>query len=226
MVVVSTTSARFFHEGLSERWAPEGNHGWLVDELIDAHHRVAGAFAAAPRVPSVFIEDALAPLRARSVALSLASARFVPHHHAAYALHIAPRGEQSGALASFMDWLAQPSTARLHLGLVGLPSDRHLTQIQVQVSRMTVGEKFPLHVDTAEPALACVYNFTEGLADLDHGGALCFSRDDGVRDIVSPPQFNSACFFLSTHAAHEVTTVTKPGALRYSATAFYVWKPA
>ena len=143
----------------------------------------------------------------------------------AYALHIAPRGEQSGALADFMDWLASPSTARLHLGLVGLPSDRHLTKIQVQVSRMTLGEEFPLHVDTAEPALACIYNFSEGLAD-DAGGALRFARDDGARDIVIPPQFNSACFFLSTHAAHEVTTVTKPDALRYSATAFYVWKPA
>ena len=218
--------ARFFHEGLAERFAPAGVDGWLVPELVDAQASVAAAFASAARVPSVFVEDALDAVRARAIKLALSAAHFVPHHHAAYPLHIARREEQpnDSALARFMDWLARPATARLHLGLVGLPTDRHLTQIQVQVSRMTEGEQFPSHVDTGEPALACIYNFTEDLGDND-GGALCFVSDHGVRDVIIPPWFNSVSYFLSTHAAHEVTTVTKPGALRYSATAFYVWAP-
>ena len=132
-------------------------------------------------------------------------------------------------LARFMDWLALPSTARLHLRLVGLHPDRHLVQTQVQVSRMTLGERFPPHVDTSAPALACIYNFSDftsaDSAD-DVGGALCFVNDAGARDIVIPPRFNSACYCLSTSATHEVAPMTTPGAQRYSATAFYVWAPA
>ena len=216
----------FFHTGLADAFDPIGVDGWLDPSVVAGQRDVAAAFAApGKRVACVALEDVLVVERADAIAAALDDAAFVPHHHAPYPLHIAPRAQQSGVLAAFMDWLGSPRTARLHMELVGLPPDRHIVQTQVQVSRMTAGEFFPPHVDTMEPALACIYNFTRGFsADGDDGGALCFIDAAGDVDHAVLPTFNSVAYFHSSGVLHAVSPVTKPSASRYSATVFYVWQ--
>jgi Rps23 Pro-64 3,4-dihydroxylase Tpa1-like proline 4-hydroxylase len=95
---------------------------------------------------------------------------------------------------------------------------------QVQVSRMGVGEQFPVHVDTHEEGLAVVYNFTRDWEER-FGGVLHFAHPSGTwNDLVVPPLFNSVFIFRSADAPHGVSRV-KPEAgsrYRYTVTTFFL----
>lgn len=178
-----------------------------------------------PRVFHVALSNVLHPERAAQIFADLQVARFVRHHHTHYPLWIAPRQQQEpSVLTSFVDWLCSRDAAMFHSWWVCWPHPlpEPLTT-QVQVSRMGVGDHFPLHHDTDEEGIAVVYNFTAGWQK-EWGGALCFPHPHtGRHELILPPQFNSLLLFRPQHAPHLVTPVlpTAENHYRYTVTVFY-----
>ncbi|HEX8820789.1 MAG TPA: 2OG-Fe(II) oxygenase [Archangium sp.] len=196
-------------------------HPTLLDPAIATG--VRAAFGEGGRVPHVCLSDALAPPVAESVHEALTRARFVPHHHAPYPLSIARQGEQEpSALTGFVQWLGTDAAADYHAWLVGWR--QKLVAKQVQVSRMGVGERFPVHVDTEDEGLAVVYNFTRPWEER-FGGVLHFPHPSGKGDELRiPPLFNSVFIFRSRGAPHGVSQVLpEAGArFRYTVTSFFL----
>lgn len=185
---------------------------------------VREAFAAVdPTLPrNVCLREMLHAPIAEAIYRDLETAPFRRHHHGPYPLHVAPLDQlQPSALAAFCLWMQTPEAAAFHGALVGWPVP--LRSRQVQVSRMQVGEFFPPHIDTHEPALAVIYNFSRDW-DPAHGGALAFPHPrmpehDGI---LVPALFNSCFLFHSTGATHRVTPIAPEaeGRSRYSVTTF------
>ncbi len=195
--------------------------GWLEPDLFTSTAlEESRAHYAGSEPPHLFLSSSLAQGRAATLLSELKRARFRPHHHIAYPLHIAPHDEQQGALREFVAWLSTPAAARLHLKLVGVRHDRHLAEIQVQVSRMIAGERFPLHTDTDDEGVAAIYNFS---VDVD-GGQLVFPADDEGADpsLVIPPLYGSLLIFPPRNRPHEVCEVRR--GRRFSVTAFYIFR--
>lgn len=201
----------------ASRW----NHPHLLNAEVVAQIRTA--FAQGGRVPHVCLSDALQPERANALHAALTRARFTPHHHSPYPLSIARLDQQEpSALTEFTQWLRTDEAASYHAWLVGWPGP--LVSKQVQVSQMTVGERFPVHIDTEEEGLAVVYNFTRGWEER-FGGVLHFPRPSGKGDALRiPPLFNSVFIFRSLGAPHGVTEVTPEAGdrLRYTVTTFFL----
>ena len=204
---------------------PTGAVHWVHPQLRDPAvvAGVRAAFLDGGRVPHVCLTDVLQAPVADALHAALETARFVPHHHAPYPLSIAPRDRQApSALLDFMHWLGTDEAAAYHAWLVGWPEP--LVSRQVQVSRMGVGERFPLHHDTGDEGLAVVYNFTRDW-DESLGGVLAFPHPSGTwNELVIPPAFNSVLIFRAKDAPHEVTAVRPEagGRWRYSVTAFFL----
>ena len=112
--------------------------------------------------------------------------------------------------------------ADYHAWLVGW--QQKLSPRQVQVSRMGVGERFPVHVDTDEEGLAVVYNFTRPWEER-FGGVLFFPHPSGTWDELRvPPLFNSVLIFRSREAPHGVSPVLPEAGshVRYTVTSFFL----
>jgi hypothetical protein len=213
-----------------EHWrGPPSTHAeaarWIHPTLLDPAmvSGVRQAFVEGGRVPHVCLSDVLQPAVAESVHTALGRARFVPHHHAPYPLSIARYEEQEpSALKGFVEWLGTESAADYHAWLVGW--QQKLSPRQVQVSRMGVGERFPVHVDTDEEGLAVVYNFTRPWEER-FGGVLFFPHPSGTWDELRvPPLFNSVLIFRSREAPHGVSPVLPEAGshMRYTVTSFFL----
>jgi hypothetical protein len=180
----------------------------------------------------VTVQSPLAPGFAASIASALEDARFVRHPYGPYPLHVARRTEQrESALTEFMSWLSTPDSIGFHTGAAGaplvagaLPPLRLFDKVQVQASRMLLGESFPLHVDTDQLGIAAVYNLTRSLDQQGaDGGVLEF---EGVgRSVVVPPRFNTLTLFAATDVPHRVTEIRSTGGARYSITSFFLLRP-
>ncbi len=198
---------------------------WMNPHLVDPARveDVRAAFQDGGRVPHVCLTHVLLPPLADALHQALEQAHFVRHHHAPYPLSVARREHQRpSVLQDFVQWLGTDEAAAYHGWLVGWPGT--LTSKQVQVSRMGVGERFPLHHDTDDEGLAVVYNFTRDW-DAALGGVLAFPHPSGTwHELLIPPEFNSVFIFRSQGAAHEVTQVQPEadGRWRYSVTAFFL----
>jgi|GEM_PF-3903815 len=192
----------------------------------DLRTTIRREFAKGGRVLHVCLQDALLPERAEALHAALRQASFRRHHHAPYPLHVAPLDQQPpSALIDFCAWLRSGESAAFFADLVGWP--RPLQTCQVQVSRMEVGESFPLHYDTDEEGLAVVFNFTRPW-DERFGGILAFPHPDGTHDSMRvPPLFNSVFIFRAVGALHWVTEwlPAAQGHQRYSVTAFMLERP-
>lgn len=208
----------FFHAGLAGP-APSVAT-WISPTLREAQvgSSIAQAFHDGGRVLHVCLEGALHDDVARRIHEDLEGARFRRHHHAAYPIDIASREEQDdSALTTFVDWLGTDEAAAFHFDLCRWPMNRRHKQIQVQTSRMTAGDHFPLHIDTEDEGLAAIYHLSIGL----DGGELFFPRSDGADDLVVPPRFNTLMLFRPRGAIHGVRPVPT-GGRRYSITTFYL----
>jgi Rps23 Pro-64 3,4-dihydroxylase Tpa1-like proline 4-hydroxylase len=167
---------------------------------------------------------------AEAIGNDLLETPFVPHHHAPYPLHIAPHSTlpAESTLARFIMWLRSPLAAVYHTALVGiddLPRSVTSAWIQVQIARMTTGESFPVHIDTDEEGITCVYQFARDYDD-DDGGQLHFSSStrDSRPELVVPPVFGSLLLFRPKGAPHAVTPVMAPAHKpRFTVTAFYLY---
>jgi Rps23 Pro-64 3,4-dihydroxylase Tpa1-like proline 4-hydroxylase len=204
-----------------EDWAkpspvPASAENWSHPSLRDPEvvSQVNTAFAEGGRVPHVCLSDVLQPERAEAIHAALERARFVRHHHAPYPLSIARLEElEPSTLTEFTHWLRTEEATAYHAWLVGWPG--RLISKQVQVSRMGVGEQFPVHVDTHEEGLAVVYNFTRDWEER-FGGVLHFPHPSGTwDDLRVPPLFNSAFIFRSADVPHGVSQVTSEAGSRY-----------
>ena len=198
---------------------------WSSPALVDPSSvaQINVAFAEGGRVPHVCLSDALRPEVADAIHAALEQARFVRHHHAPYPLSIARLDEQEpSALMDFTRWLRTDEAAAYHAWLVGWNGT--LRSKQVQVSRMGVGEQFPVHVDTHEEGLAVVYNFTRDWEER-FGGALYFTHPSGTwNDLQVPPMFNSVFIFRSADVPHGVAQVMPEAGsrYRYTVTTFFL----
>jgi hypothetical protein len=193
---------------------------WVSESLLSQAQAVRDALAEAQRVPHVFVTRALRPHVARGLTSALARARFQRHHHAPYPLDIAPATvRQPPELASLVAWLGSPQGAAFHAWLAGWTGT--LTQTQVQVSRMRVGQSFPLHFDTTDDGVAVLYYLSRGWRE-SYGGVLEFPRDDGAVELRVPPLENSLFLFRPREAAHAVTPVRARRWSRYAVATFYL----
>lgn len=201
-------------------------HGRLLEPY--AAGKIAKTFAENTPLSRVFIEHALRAEVADSIATELLTAAFIPHHHAPYPLHIAPLRsiDPTTILGRFTAWLKSPAAAAYHVSLVGLSSlPRSISSawIQVQVARMTTGQFFPVHVDTDEEGLTCVYQFTRGYDESD-GGRLFLGSDEQTAEFVVSPVFGSLFMFRPQNARHGVSPVRAlPERPRFTVTAFYLY---
>jgi len=198
--------------------------------LLDAYvvRRMQRAFAGNGDPRHVFIEHALRIETADSIAKNLLTATFARHHYTPYPIHIAALSSihPQTALGRFVSWLLSPAAAAYHTILVGaqpLPKSVSSAWVQVQVARMTTGEYFPMHIDTEDEGITCVYQFTSGYSDED-GGRLYLGPSEHGADIVIAPVFGSLCIFRPKNAPHGVTTVNAPADRpRFTVSAFYLY---
>ncbi len=203
---------------------------WVSPQLLGEALRtqLAARFRAGGRIPHVFLRTPLRPPVALALHGALAEATFQPHHHAAYPLQIAPLAlQRPSPLTAFMRWLASREGARFHTHLVGLDAAAPPVKVQVQTSRMRVGERFPPHIDTNAEGLAVVYNLTSPWEER-FGGQLEFpAPGSDVAELSVPVLFNSVVLFRPAGALHRVLPVTEAAGdhLRHTVTAFYCYSP-
>ncbi len=239
----SMTAPRFFVTALGtggptpsiEFLVPEAREAaalFMHERLLDRYvtKRIARAFFDNGLPYHVCLDHALRPEMADAIGRDLLQTSFVPHHHAPYPLHVAPHATlpAESVLTRFITWLRSPLAAVYHTALAGiahLPRSVTSAWVQVQIARMTTGESFPLHIDTEEEGITCVYQFTRGYGD-DDGGQLYFSSSakDSTPELVIPPVFGSLLLFRPKGAAHAVTLVKAPADKpRFTVTAFYLY---
>ena len=199
-----------------------GARRFLSQEVISGVRDIREAFQEGGRVKHVCLERVLEPRVAETIGVALDEARFKRHHHAPYRIEVSPLDELADSgLRRFCRWLATDEAARFHSWLAGWPGDgEQLVSKQVQVARARRGDEFPLHVDTDEEGLACVYNFTRGFGPED-GGKLYFPHR-GRTELELAPMFNTMILFRPRNAAHGVSRVTAAkGKTRFTVTAFF-----
>jgi hypothetical protein len=195
---------------------------FVSPDVIAGVREIREAFHAGGRVKHVCLERALKPRVAHELGAALDHARFQRHHHAPYRIEISPlAGLEDSALRRFCAWMATDDAARFHGWLAGWPADGSpLVSKQVQVARARRGDEFPLHIDTDEEGVACVYNFTRGFGPGD-GGRLYFPHR-GRTELELAPQFNTLILFRPRDAPHGVSKVTAArGKTRFTVTAFF-----
>ncbi|MDP1829142.1 MAG: 2OG-Fe(II) oxygenase [Archangium sp.] len=195
---------------------------FVSPEVVSGVKEIRQAFHDGGRVKHVCLERALKPRFAQQVGDALEQARFRRHHHAPYRIEISPLDAlRESALSRFCRWMATGDAARFHGWLAGWPDDgARLVSKQVQVARARRGDEFPLHVDTNEEGVACVYNFTRGFG-ADDGGHLYFPHR-GRTELELAPQFNTLILFRPRNAPHGVSKVTAArGKTRFTVTAFF-----
>jgi Rps23 Pro-64 3,4-dihydroxylase Tpa1-like proline 4-hydroxylase len=234
-------SPRFFVRGLAssiqrqtmQHLTPEAREAaapFVHSRLFEpyASQRIAQSFANHGSPSRVFIEHALRSEAADSLATDLFETSFVPHHHAPYPLHIAPLRSinPNTNLGKFTTWLRSPAAAAYHVLLAGfssLPRSISSAWLQVQVSRMTTGQFFPIHIDTDEEGLTCVYQFTRDYTSAD-GGQLYFGKEERSPDFVVSPIFGSLFMFCPRNVPHGVSRVSASAERpRFTITAFYLY---
>jgi hypothetical protein len=216
-----------FGEGWRQPSAPvpSGAARWNHPSLLEPSivEQIRAAFADSGPVRHVCLNEALQPQNAGAIHAALERAHFVPHHHSPYPLSIAwLKDQEPSALTDFVRWLRTDEAAAWHGWLVGWQGP--LLSRQTQVSRMGVGEQFPVHVDTDEQGLAVVYNFTRDWEE-QLGGVLHFPQPNGTRDRIRvPPLFNSVFIFHSRNAPHGVSQVKREAGARYryTVTSFFL----
>jgi hypothetical protein len=199
-----------------------GARRFVSPEVVSGVKEIREAFHDGGRVKHVCLERALNPKVAEAIGAALDEARFRRHHHAPYQIEVAPLEElQDSALRRFCRWMASDDAARFHGWLAGWPPDgAPLVSKQVQVARARRGDEFPLHVDTNEEGVACVYNFTRRFGPAD-GGKLYFPHR-GRTELELAPQFNTVILFRPRNAPHGVSRVTAArGKARLTVTAFF-----
>lgn len=195
-------------------------------EVLGAVADIREGFAADGRVKHVCLDGALSLRVAADVGAALDAAPFRRHHHSPYRIDVAPLDElPRSRLARLCAWLGSTDGARFHTWLVGWPrGEWELAEWQVQVAHARRGDEFPVHVDSDEEGIACVYNFTRGFGP-DDGGALYFPHRGRV-ELLVPPAFNRLTIFRPRKAPHGVSRITAPrGAHRYTVTVFYLFRP-
>jgi hypothetical protein len=195
---------------------------FISPEVVSGVREIRQAFHEGGRVKHVGLERVLTPRVAAAIGDALEQARFRRHHHAPYRIEVSPLEKlESSALSRFCRWLSTADAARFHGWLAGWPVDgAPLESRQVQVARARRGDEFPLHVDTDEEGLACVYNFTRGFGPED-GGKLYFPHR-GRTELELAPLFNTMILFRPRDAAHGVSRVTAArGKTRFTVTAFF-----
>ena len=196
--------------------------GFVSPDVVSGVKEIRQAFHDGGRVKHVCLERALKPRVAASIGAALEGAHFRRHHHAPYRIEIAPLDElKESALSRFCRWMGSDDSARFHGWLAGWPPDgRKLVSKQVQVARARKGDEFPIHVDTDEEGVACVYNFTRDFGPED-GGKLYFPYR-GRTELELAPQFNTVILFRPRKAPHGVSRVTAAkGKTRFTVTTFF-----
>ena len=199
-----------------------GARGFVSPDVVSGVKEIREAFLDGGRVKHVCLARALKPRVASSISVALEGAHFRRHHHAPYRIEIAPLPElKESALSRFCRWMGSDDAARFHGWLAGWPPDgRKLVSKQVQVARARKGDEFPLHVDTDEEGVACVYNFTRDFGPED-GGKLYFPYR-GRTELELAPQFNTVILFRLRKALHGVSRVTAAkGKTRFTVTTFF-----
>lgn len=195
---------------------------FVSDDVVSGVKEIREAFQDGGRVKHVALDAALRPRIAAGIGAALEQARFRRHHHAPYRIEVAPLETLAeSALSKFCAWMRSDDAARFHGWLAGWPPDgRPLVSKQVQIARARRGDEFPVHVDTNEEGVACVYNFTRGFESGD-GGTLYFPHR-GRNELVLAPRFNSLILFRPRNAPHGVSQVTAArGKTRFTVTAFF-----
>ena len=196
-----------------------GARRFLSPDVVSGVREIRSAYRDGGRVKHVALERVLEPKVAQGIGAALEVARFRRHHHAPYRIEISPLDElKASALRRFCAWLATDDAAHFHGWLAG--SAEPLVSKQVQVARARRGDEFPLHVDTDEEGVACVYNFTRDFGP-DDGGTLYFPHR-GRTELALAPQFNTLMLFRPRNAPHGVSKVTATrGKTRFTVTAFF-----
>ncbi|MEW5742131.1 MAG: 2OG-Fe(II) oxygenase [Myxococcota bacterium] len=183
------------------------------------------AFSQGGRVLHVCLDGVLKPRVAKSIGAALSTAPFRRHHHAPYRIDVAPLDVlPTSTLSRFCAFLGSDEGAAFHQALSGWPPEGHrLTRWQVQVARARRGDEFPVHVDTNQEGLACVYHFTRGFSEAD-GGVLSFPHR-GRAELSVAPAFNRLILFRPKGAPHGVSRVRAPkGRSRFTVTVFYLYR--
>lgn len=200
---------------------------FISREVLESAAEIREAFLDGGRVRHVCLDGALAPRVAKDVGAALETAPFRRHHHAPYRIDVAPLDELGRSrLSRLCAWLGSSEGAAFHAWLTGWPGEGwRLAEWQVQVARARRGDEFPVHVDTDEEGIACVYNFSRGFGP-DDGGVLYFPHRGRVK-LAVPPAFNRLTLFRPKGAPHGVSHITAPrSASRYTVTVFYLYERA
>ena len=195
---------------------------FVSSEVLRSVKEIRQAFHEGGRVKHVCLERVLRSKVATGIGAALDEAHFHRHHHAPYRIEVSSLNElENTALRRFCRWMASDDAARFHGWLAGWPEEgTALVSKQVQVARARRGDEFPLHVDTDEEGLACVYNFTRGFGPED-GGELYFPHRGRV-ELALAPIFNTMILFRPRDAPHGVSKVTAmKGRTRFTVTAFF-----
>lgn len=195
---------------------------FVAPDVVSGVKEIREAFHDGGRVKHVALERVLRSRVAESIGDGLEAARFKRHHYAPYRIEISPLDELGDTgLRKFCRWLSTDDAARFHGWLAGWPAGgESLVSKQVQVARARRGDEFPVHIDTNEEGLACVYNFTRAFGPED-GGRLYFPYRDR-NELELAPVFNTLILFRPRGAPHGVSKVTAPrGKTRFTVTAFF-----
>lgn len=192
---------------------------FVSPDVVSGVKEIRAAFHDGGRVKHVCLERVLKPRVALGIGEGLQQARFKRHHHAPYRIEISPLAElERSGLRRFCEWMASDAAARFHGWLAGCGEP--LVSKQVQVARARKGDEFPVHVDTDEEGIACVYNFTRDFGPRD-GGRLYFPHR-GRNELELAPMFNTLIMFRPRGAPHGVSRVTAArGKTRFTVTAFF-----